>query len=228
MSSPSDIPRDIPSDIPGDTPNANPSRPVMQLLARGLQLWVRQQCQSIDSLEIRLEGSPLQLLRGRLAGVRLLARRVVYQQFHLELVELASGPIQVHVGNLLRGQPLQLEQAFQIQGQVSFTPAGLTRSLGDPRWRSLADSLGETLLGIVPLGGVRIHHDKLVLTALAQGRPDPIEQETTVASVGGSVEIRCVAGSPSYLLPMDPGITIGAARLEAGMLQLLGDARVSA
>ncbi|MDA0215945.1 MAG: LmeA family phospholipid-binding protein, partial [Cyanobacteria bacterium] len=160
--------------------------------------------------------------------VRLLARRVVYQQFHLELVELASGPIQVHVGNLLRGQPLQLEQAFQIQGQVSFTPAGLTRSLGDPRWRSLADSLGETLLGIVPLGGVRIHHDKLVLTALAQGRPDPIEQETTVSSVGGSVEIRCVAGSPSYLLPMDPGITIGAARLEAGMLQLLGDARVSA
>ena len=62
----------------------------MQLLARGLQLWVRQQCQSIDSLEIRLEGSPLQLLRGRLAGVRLLARRVVYQQFHLVLVELAK------------------------------------------------------------------------------------------------------------------------------------------
>ena len=67
-----------------------------------------------------------------------------------------------------------------------------------------------------------------MLTALAQGRPDPIEQETTVASVGGSLEIRCVAGSPSYLLPMDPGITIGAARLEAGMLQLLGAARVSA
>ena len=116
MSSPSDIPRDI----SGDTPNANPSRPVMQLLARGLQLWVRQQCQSIDSLEIRLEGSPLQLLRGRLAGVRLLARRVVYQQFHLELVELASGPIQVHVGNLLRGQPLQLEQAFQIQRDIEY------------------------------------------------------------------------------------------------------------
>jgi len=211
--------------------NANPNRgaasPVMQLLGQGLQLWVRQQCLSIDSLEIRLEGSPLQLLRGRLAGVRLLARRVVYEQFHLELVELTSGPIQVHIGNLLKGQPLQLEKPVQISGQVSFTPAGLTRSLSEPRWRSLGDSLSETLLAIVPLGGVRINRDRLVLIALGQGSPDPIEQETTVAAVGGGVEIRCVAGSPSYLLPLDSSITIDAARLEAGMLQLQGGARVS-
>lgn len=208
-------------------PNANPPGPVMQLLARGLQLWVRQHCQSIDSLEIQLEGSPLQLLRGRLAGVRLLARRVVYAQFQLELVELRSGPIQVHIGNLLQGQPLQLERAVQIQGQVSFTPDGLTRSLAEPRWRALGDSLGETLLGIVPLGGVRIHHDKLVLTALGLGRPEPIELDTTVAAVAGSVEVRAADGSPSYRLPMDTNIRIEDARLEAGMLQLLGEARVS-
>jgi len=36
-----------------------------------------------------------------------------------------------------------------------------------------------------------------------------------------------VAGSPSYLLPLDSSITIDAARLEAGMLQLQGGARVS-
>jgi len=45
------------------------SGPVLQLLASGLQLWLRQQCEGIESLEIRLEGSALALLRGRLAGV---------------------------------------------------------------------------------------------------------------------------------------------------------------
>ena len=67
----------------------------MQLLASGLQLWVRQQCDAIESLEIQLEGSALGLLRVKLAGVSLMARRVSYQQLELELVQLTSSPIEV-------------------------------------------------------------------------------------------------------------------------------------
>lgn len=201
--------------------------PVMQLLASGLQLWVRQQCQSIGSLDIQLEGSALQLLRGRLAGVQLLARRVVYRELHIELVELRSGPIQVHIGNLLKGQPVQLERAFQIQGQVSFTPDGLTRSLSAPPWRALGDSLGEALLGIVPLVELRMGRDRLIFAAQGLGSRELIELETTIAAVEGTVEIRSGDGSLRSRLPMDPGITISDARLEAGMVQLIGEARVS-
>lgn len=209
------------------SPDARGNGPVMQLLASGLQLWIRQQCQAIGSLDIQLEGSALQLLRGRLAGVQLLARRVVYRGLHLELVELRSGPIQVHMGNLLKGQPLQLEDAFQIQGQVSFTPDGLTRSLSAPPWRALGDSLSEELLGIVPLVELRMHHDCLVFATRGLGARDLVELETSVAAVEGSLEVRSREGSISSRLPMDPGITIKDARLEAGMLQLLGEARVS-
>ena len=169
----------------------------------------------------------MQLLRGRLTGVQLLARRVVYRDLHLELVELRSGAIQVHIGNLLKGQPLQLESAFQIQGQVSLTPDGLTRSLSASIWRSLGDSLSEELLGIAPLVELRMHRDSLVFTARGLGALDLIELETSVAAVEGSVEIRSRAGNVSSRLPMDPGITIEDARLEGGMLQLLGIARVS-
>lgn len=209
------------------SPDLRGNGPVMQLLASGLQLWIRQQCQAIGSLDIQLEGSALQLLRGRLAGVQLLARRVVYQNLHFELVELRSGPIHVHTGNLLKGQPLQLEQAFQIQGQVSFTPDGLTRSLSTAQWRALGDSLAEDLLGIVPLVELRMNRDSLVLAARGLGSPDLIELETRVAAVEGSVEIRSLDGNVSRRLPMDPGITIDEARLEAGMVQLVGTARVS-
>jgi hypothetical protein len=159
--------------------------------------------------------------------VQLLARRVVYRDLHLELVELRSGPIQVHIGNLLKGHPLQLEHAFQIQGQVSFTPDGLTRSLSAPIWRSLGDNLSEELLGIAPLVELRMHRDSLVFAARGLGARDLVELETSVAAVEGSMEICSRAGNVSSRLPMDPGITIEDARLEGGMLQLLGIARVS-
>jgi hypothetical protein len=204
-----------------------PGGPMMQLLASGLQLWVRQQCQAIGSLDIRLQGTALQLLRGRLAGVQLLARRVIYKGLHFELVELSSGPVQVHSGNLLKGQPLQLEQAFEIHGQVSFTADGLTHALSAPQWRALGDGLGEALLGIVPLVELRMCRDNLVFAARALGAPDLVELATTVLAAEGSIEIRSLDGNVSSRLPMDPGITISDARLEAGMVQLIGTAQVS-
>ena len=77
---------------------AGDSGPVLGLLCRGLEFWVRQQCQAIDSLQIRLEGSALQLLRGRLEGVRVEARGVRYQDLELEEVRLRGEAMQVRMG----------------------------------------------------------------------------------------------------------------------------------
>lgn len=219
------------SPSPSSTPESSTSGPVMQLLASGLQLWVRQQCEAIESLEIRLEGSAMALLRGRLAGVQLMARRVTYQGLEIELVELHSDGIQVQMAGVLRGRGLQLDHPFRIRGQVSFSADGLTRSLARPQWRGLGDAIGEALLGITPLTGLRVQANRLVLAAQGVAERSLIELATEVRAVDGTVEIRGVdTGSEEaavHRLPMDPNITIEQTLVEAGMLQLLGEARVS-
>jgi hypothetical protein len=69
--------------------------------------------------------------------------------------------------------------------------------------------------------------DRLIFAAQGLGSRELIELETTIAAVEGTVEIRSGDGSLRSRLPMDPGITISDARLEAGMVQLIGEARVS-
>ena len=203
------------------------SGPVMQLLSSGLQFWVRQQCQAIDSLDLQLQGSALALLRGQLAGVRLMARRVTYQNLQLELVELTSSPIAVNIGALLKGQPLQLQQPFTIQGQVSFSAEGLTQSLTHPQWRELGDQLADALLGIAPLVELRISHNHLIVAAQPAGDQGLVELETQLQVIDGSVAIAPLKGDLDVRLPLDPGITVERANLEGGMVPLFGTAKVS-
>jgi hypothetical protein len=199
----------------------------MQLLANGLQLWVRQQCQSIDSLDIALRGSALGLLRGRLAGVQLLARRAVFAHLPIEQVELTSEPIAVHMGNLLQGQPVKLDQAFTIEGQISLTTGGLTTLFSDPRWRELAELLHEQVLGQLPLQMVRIEAGRLVFVLQGHAPADRVELQVLMRAGGGTIELTSPAGELLCRLPMDPNITIEQAWIEAGMVQLRGRARVS-
>lgn len=224
---------------------------MLGLLSRGLELWLRQQCDTIEALEIQLEGSATQLLRGRLDGVRLRARGVVFQRLEFEQVELRSDPIQVRMGALLRSRSFQLEEAFSIQGLVVFSAAGLRRTLGTPEWHALGDQVAEELLGITPLGDLRIEDDRLILQAnLAPGDP-PLERAVRVRAVEGTLELRSEPPAPPQgqpteeaaeeadraaepaeadaailRLPMDPNVQLERAALGGGLLELHGGARV--
>ena len=197
------------------------SSPVLQLLASGLQFWIRQQCDAVDSLELQLHGSSLGLLRGRLDGVSLVARGVVFSSLEIERVELRSDAIEVQVGNLLRGKAVQLDQAFHIEGAVAFSAGGLGRSLCTPHWPPLGDQLVDGLLGLTPLQSVSIERDRLVLQAQGQ------RCETIPRAVDGGLQLCGVEGRPCVALPADPNIEIRNANLEGGLLQLEGRARVS-
>ena len=203
------------------------SGPVMQLLASGLQLWVRQQCQSVDSLDINLQGSALGVLGGRLDGVQLLARRAVYQHLPIEQVQLHSSAISVHRGNLLKGQPLQLEQPFQVEGQLSFTAEGLSCLFADPHWQWLVDLLAEQLFSTLHLRELRIEAEQLVFVLQGSQVGEQLELRLLVRAAAGTIELASPAGETLLRLPMDPGITIERAWITAGMLQLSGRARVS-
>ena len=204
-----------------DDSDTKRSSPVLQLLASGLQVWIRKQCQAVGSLEIQLHGSTLGLLRGRLEGVSLMASRVVFSQLEIERVELRSTAIAVQTGGLLRGQPLQLEQPFQVVGTVALSGPGLNRSLSTTHWRGLGDHLADGLLGLTPLQELRIERDRLLLRA--QG----MSCETVPEAVEGRLELVQVDNGQRLALPADPNICIERADLEGGLLNLTGNARVS-
>jgi hypothetical protein len=206
--------------------------PLMRLLARGLELWLRQQCDAIEELQIQLEGSAAQLMRGRLEGVRLQASRVVFQKLELKQVELRSDPLQVRMGALLRSQKLRLEHPFQIQGTVAFSAAGLSRCLSLPPWSALGDALAQQLFGRAPLAGLRFEGDCLVLRAPALQQAPPRERSARLlveeAGLVLQVEPEAPGGAPSRAcLPRDANIRIERADLAGDLLELYGQARVT-
>lgn len=209
------------------TTDKAPTSPMLKLLASGLQLWVRQRCQRVESLEVNLQGSALALLRGRIEAVQLLARRSVYQHLPIEQVDVLSEAISVQIGNLLKGQPVQLEHPFAIRGQLSFSAEGLTTLFSHPHWRGLTEQLQDQVLGQLPLAQVRIDGRQLIFDLRAAAAHDRVELPLLPRAADGTIELCSAAGEPLFRFAMDPAITIERVWIEAGMVQLQGRARVS-
>ena len=138
------------------------SDPLLQLISTGLRLWIRSRCDHVGDLDLTLQGSSLGLMRGRLQGAVLSARDVRFEGLPLQHAEICSGPIQVDLTWLRPGRMLALKEPFRVSCTVSMPsqPLGMPccRSVGGP-----GDWLAEQLMGLKPLGQLRIENDELVL-----------------------------------------------------------------
>ena len=204
------------------------SDPLLQLISTGLRLWIRSRCDHVGDLDLTLQGSSLGLMRGRLEGVVLTARDVRFQGLPLQHAELSSGPIQVDLTWLRPGQMLALKGAFQVSGMVSMPGQPLGDALLSERWRDLGDWLAEQLMGLKPLGQLRIENDELELVATVAAQQDPIRRRFQLRAEDGTVVLSASCSPETRaVLPMDPAIQITDARLGAGMLTLAGNANVT-
>ncbi len=202
--------------------------PVLKLLAGALRLWIRSQCDSLGSLELALKGSTWSLLRGRLDGVTLKARDACFQGLPLQSVELCSGPIAVDIKLLSPGQMLTLQQPFQVEGEVSFNGRQLNGALLAAPWRWLGDWMAEQLIGLSPLGSLRIDADLLELQVPVAAHLDPARRRFRLNAEQGTLCFRPEnADEPRTLLPMDPAIRIEQVQLAASQLALKGQASVT-
>ena len=203
------------------------SGPLLQLLSNGLQIWIRSQCDEVGELQLNLQGSALQLLRGKLEGVSLTARKVSFQKLPLLRAELKTSALRAHINPSQPGQPIQLSHPFHIDGEVVLNGSDLNRALATDRWRWLGDLLSEQLMGLTPLQSLSINDDRLELQAAVIATQDPVCAQFGVQAAKGTLQITHLETGKSFLMPMDPGIQIQNAHLKAGQLILQGKAIVS-
>jgi hypothetical protein len=213
----------IPSPAAADQ-DPSPAGPLLPLLARALEFWLRQRCEAVEQLDLKLEGTLAQLLRGHLQGARLQARQVAFQDLSLERVDLRSEPIQIGVARVLRGQSLRLEEPFLVRGSVVLTGEGLSRSLGMPQWGELADLLSRKLLEGLPLAAVQLQNDHLIFLARRDGELQPVQTHLLLTSQG--LQVCAQDGRPALPIPMDAAIRLNRAEVRNGLLELAGEALV--
>ncbi|MEL4898610.1 LmeA family phospholipid-binding protein [Crocosphaera sp. Alani8] len=122
------------------------SRVISKVLSPAMQLWLRSQVEEVETLEISIQGSDRQILKGHVSGVTLNSNQAIYQGLHLGEVQLKGENIRINIGQVLRGKPLQLLEAIRVSGAVAITNKNLQASISSVLLGEGFRGLLETLL----------------------------------------------------------------------------------
>ncbi len=200
--------------------------PFLKLIASALKAWIIQSCDQVGELELELNGSILQLLRGQLDSVMLTAKGIIFQGLPFHYAKIESSKLQINLNLSKRKKPVILKEIFEIRGEVVITGTDLNHALLSDSWCWLGDWLADQLMGIKPLGGLKIDHEILELYTPTANKEDIEKRQFLVKAASGTLKIQHKDINAEVLLPMDPAIQIENAVLKGGRLYLKGSAEV--
>lgn len=140
------------SDPDRNLPVPRQSHIISTVLSPAMRLWLRSQVETVETLEVLIEGGDRQLLRGLVPRLTLMAQGVVYQGLAVSRLKLVGRGIQVNFRQLLRGKPLQLARVIPVLGEIVLTEDDLNVSLQTSLLMPAMNGIFEQLLraGIAP------------------------------------------------------------------------------
>jgi hypothetical protein len=130
-------------------PEATQRGVISRILPSAIALWLRSQTEHIEALQIDIQGRDRQILTGKISQVSLSAQQAIYQGLHLSQIRLLAQNIRLNLGQVIRGQPLQILDVIPVQGRLSLTEADLNASLQAPL---LADAIADFLVNLLQSG----------------------------------------------------------------------------
>ena len=119
---------------------------LIRILEPALQLWLRSQVESAETLKVHLSGGDRQVLSGYIPQVELEAHQAIYQGLHLSHVQLTGKDIHVNIRQVLKGKALQPLDPIPVEMKVQIETADLKASLESAM---LQQALIEILLALV-------------------------------------------------------------------------------
>ena len=94
------------------------SRLISRVLPVAVKFWLQTQLDEIGDLTFDIQATDRQVLSGQIPGLALAAQHAIYQGVRLTDISAQASNIEINIGQVLRGKPLRLKQAFPIEGQV--------------------------------------------------------------------------------------------------------------
>jgi hypothetical protein len=119
---------------------------ISRVLSPALQLWVRSQVESVETLQIQIDSGDRQILSGYIPRVHLQAESAIYLGLHLSYLKLTGEQIRVNMGQILKGKPLQLLEPIPLKMDVTLLGEHIRTSLDS---RLLQQAIIETLMQLV-------------------------------------------------------------------------------
>ncbi len=199
--------------------------PLIEIIQKALEAWIKSRCDTCLRIEVNLNSTPFQLVKGQIEGMRLIAEGINLQDVHIDYAEIFSSAINFKVDLRQNKSIINLNKKFEIKAKLTLTSEGLENTLISRKWHWVKNLLASHLLQNRMVDRIYIKNNKLGIKGSDKNEKSDEILLFDLTSKSGKIIID--NRNQSFILPMDESIYIDKAILDDGKLLINLSAKVT-
>tara|TARA_Y100001968_G_scaffold147633_1_gene135028 strand:+ start:575 stop:1207 length:633 start_codon:yes stop_codon:yes gene_type:complete len=134
-----------------------------KLFENGIRILLFKECKNIGHLEIDIIASSIQIIKGEIQKINLIAKDIYYKDLLFDKIELDSNLIKVDFN--IRNKKLNFKNHPKIKFKISISEISLKKVLLSHQWNWIGKLISKEILDRENLEDIKIRDGKLLIKA---------------------------------------------------------------
>ncbi len=192
-----------------------------KLLEQGLRILLIKECKKIGHLKINLIATSIQIIKGEIQKINIIAKDINYKYLLFDEVELEASQIKVNFN--LTNKELKFRNNPIINFKISFSESSLKEILLSNNWNGIKNLISNLLPKNERLKDLKIRNNKLLLEAFESN----ILEQVNIKTENGKVYLVNKDHNKIIQIPIEDKIYIKNINFKNNIINIFANSSIS-
>ena len=195
------------------------------LLEKGVKILVKNQCKQISEIQIDIIADSIQIIKGIIPKIYLIAKDINYKDLLFDEIELEANDVKVIFD--IKKKKLNFNNNFIIKFKISLSENSLKTVLLSKNWNWIWDMISKEILNQEKLEDIEIKNGQLLIKALKDNRYINEVENVDIKAKDGSLYLENKSYNKSIKIPIEDKICIKDVYIKNNLINISAKSTIS-
>jgi len=196
-----------------------------KLFENGIRILLFKECKNIGHLEIDIIASSIQIIKGEIQKINLIAKDIYYKDLLFDKIELDSNLIKVDFN--IRNKKLDFKNNPKIKFKISISEISLKKVLLSHQWNWIGKRISKEILDRENLDDIKIRDGKLLIKASGTNIYINKLELVNIKTKKGKVYLYNKNYNKKIQIPLEDKIYIENLNIENNLINIFANSSIS-
>ena len=196
-----------------------------KLLEQGIKILVIKYCKKIGSIRIDIMASSIQIIKGELHKINIIAEDINYKDLLFDEFKLEANHLKIKFKMI--NKELYFKNNPIIEFKISLSQNSLRTVLLSKSWNWIANKISKEILNKAKLEDLKIKNGKLLIIASEKNITIKHENQINIITEKGKVYLENKIHNKTSQIPIEDKIYIENIYIENNLINILANSTIS-
>ncbi len=196
-----------------------------KLLEKAIRVLLENECKKIGNLKIDIIASSIQIIRGIIQKLHIIAEEINYKDLVFDEIELEASEIKIILK--IKRSEFKLKNNSIIKFKISLSENSLETILLSSKWNWIGDKIAEEILNHAKIDSLKIKKDQILIKVFKNNKINTTIESVDIKSVNGKIYLENKKHNKSTNIQTEDKVYIDNINIQNNLIIILGKSSVS-